>query len=117
MTDLITDSAEILVAAGYAVERISTSRREALAFENSVCLGFVFAYDTTEHLLREWTDDSNGVISRYGLSLRRAGEKAWNVYLVLIAGCPKNETLQASLTELEGYQLRDDAWRPACLRG
>ena len=101
MTDLITDSAEILVAAGYAVERISTPKREALAFENSVCLGFVFAYNTTEQLLREWADDSTGVISRYGLSLRGAGEKAWNVYIVLISGGRKNETLQASLTELE----------------
>jgi hypothetical protein len=30
---------------------------------------FVFAYNTTEQLLREWADDSTGVISRYGLSL------------------------------------------------
>ena len=101
MNDLIIASAEILVAAGYAVERISAPKREALAFENSVCLGFVFAYDTTDQLLREGADDSKVVIGRYGLSLRRAGEKAWNVYVVLISGGPKNEALQASLTELE----------------
>jgi len=101
MNDLITDSAEILVAAGYAVERIPAPNRDALAFENSVCLGFVFAYDTPDQLHREWADDSKRVISRYGLSLRRAGEKAWNVYLVLISGGPKTEALQAFLTELE----------------
>jgi hypothetical protein len=101
MNDLISDSVEILVAAGYAVQRIPAGNREALAFENSVCLGFVFAYDTADRLLREWADDSKGVISRYGLALRHAGEKAWNVYVVLISGGPKNETLQASLAELE----------------
>ena len=101
MNDLITASVEILVAAGYAVERISAPTREALAFESSVCLGFVLAYDTTDQLLREWADDSKLVIGRHELSLRRAGEKAWNVYVVLISGGPKNKALQASLTELE----------------
>lgn len=101
MNDVITLSAEILVAAGYAVDRISLAKRAALAFENSVCLGFVLAYDTTDQLLRESANDSKMAIDRYGLSLRRAGEKAWNVYVVLISGGPKNEALQASLTELE----------------
>lgn len=101
MNDLITDSVEILVAAGYAIERVSAPKREALAFENSVCLGFVFAYDTTEQLLLEWGNDAKAVISRYGLALRGAGEKAWNVYVVLISGGPRKEALQASLTELE----------------
>ena len=101
MTDLITDATEILVTAGYAVERISASTRETLAFENGVCLGFVFAYEATDQLLRDWADDSKRVISRYGLSLRRAGEKAWNVYVVLISQGSKSDALQASLTELE----------------
>ena len=101
MSDLITDSAEILVSAGYSVKRISASKREALAFENSVCLGFVFAYDTADQLIREWTDDSKAALARHGLALRRAAEKAWNVYLVLIAGGEKSEELQASLAELE----------------
>lgn len=101
MSDLLTDSVEILLPAGYAAQRTSTPRREALAFENSVCLGFVFAYDTTAQLLEDWADDSKAIISRYGISLRNAGDKAWNVYLILVSAGPKDDAMQARLAELE----------------
>jgi hypothetical protein len=101
MNDLISNSVEVLSVAGYAVRPISAQKREALAFENSVCIGFVIAYDDTDVLLSEWEYDSKAIIGHYGLALRRAGEKAWNVYLVLVSRELRNETRQARLGEIE----------------
>jgi hypothetical protein len=101
MNDLIADSIEIMTGAGYATERIADLGPEVLAFENNVCLGFLLQYEATNDLLRKWDEDSKRLVSRYKLPLRHAGEKAWNVYLVLLSAGPKSETLQASLAELE----------------
>ncbi len=101
MNDLTTATAELLVAAGFSVKRIHGLMPEALAFENSVCLGFVFLYDKTDNLIQGWATDSDQAIRHYELPLRRAGEKAWNVYVALLSGGQRSEPLQAKLTEIE----------------
>jgi hypothetical protein len=101
MIDLLTDASEILVAAKFAVDRVAISNRETLVFENPTCIGFLLAYDSAFSLLSEWAEDSQEVIRRYAFSLRQAGEKAWNVYVVLLSPGPKHEAKQEFLAELE----------------
>jgi hypothetical protein len=47
-------------------------------------LGFLFAYDDSEKLIDGWGKDSDQAVTAHQLGLRRAGQKAWNVYLVLL---------------------------------
>ncbi|MFO1315871.1 MAG: hypothetical protein U1F58_09720 [Burkholderiales bacterium] len=102
MNDLIGDSSELLAGAGYRVERSPGPKgSEVLIFEDNVYLGFVLAYATADDLIRNWPDDSRAVIARYSLALRRSGDKAWNVYLVLLAASPHSDQTQTLLAEIE----------------
>jgi len=102
MNDLIGDSSELLVSAAYRVERSPGPKGgEVLIFEDDVYLGFVLAYATADDLIKNWQDDSRAVTARYSLALRRSGDKAWNVYLVLLASSPNSARTQTLLAEIE----------------
>jgi hypothetical protein len=85
MTDLLTMGTDLLAQGGFATTRIAVNNRDALAFEDSTVLGFLFVYADSSELLKAWREDSNCAIANYQLGLRRAGQKAWNTYVVLLA--------------------------------
>lgn len=85
MTDILTMSVEVFGQAGFATTQIRVNERDALAFEDSTVLGFLFAYPTPAELVSAWSKDSSRAIADYQLGLRRAGQKAWNTYLILLA--------------------------------
>jgi hypothetical protein len=101
MSDLLTMATECLLEAGYAAERITFSGRSALAFENTTVLGFVFTYDTASDLIAGWPKESARAVSDYQLALRRAGLKAWNTYIVLLASSPGSHVEQVALAAIE----------------
>jgi len=101
MTDLLTMSVEILGQAGFAATQVRINERDALAFEDSTVLGFLFAYPTPTELVSAWSKDSNRAIADYQLGLRRAGQKAWNTYLILLAEQPAGYKELVALASIE----------------
>ena len=84
MNEILYSSNELLKEAGCTTELVTIGSREALVFEGSSVLGFLFSYDSVEELMKDWMTDSDRAIASYQFGLRRSGIKAWNTYLVLL---------------------------------
>src|SRR5260370_13921864 len=82
---LLSIMGEVVVEAGFAVSQISMAKRAVLTFESPTVLGFVFGYDKAEELVSNWMKDADEAVANFQFGLRRAGEKAWNVYAVFLA--------------------------------
>ena len=85
MTDLITLTEHILSAADFEMQRLSHTSSPSLAFENSTILGFVYTYTTPLDLLGTWQHDHDEALQRLSFMFRRAEQKAWNAYAILLA--------------------------------
>ena len=85
MTDILKAGADVLSEVGFSTSPISVGDRQALAFEDATVLGFLFTYDNPRQLIEVWGKDTNHAIAAYQFGLRRAAQKAWNTYLILLA--------------------------------
>ena len=83
--DILKAAADLLSDANFSTKPIAIGDRQALAFEDTTILGFLFAYGKLSELLERWNDESPKAISAYRFALRRADQKAWNTYIVLLA--------------------------------
>lgn len=101
MNDILHSSGELLREAGHATEQVTIHQREALVFEGNTVLGFLFAYDTIEDLIKGWVSDSDNAIATYQFGLRKSGMKAWNTYLVLLSPEPPDYARTVSLGAIE----------------
>ena len=84
MSDILGICDSLLVETSFSTRRVRYER-DILLFENTLVLGFLIAYPDPDTLLANWVDDSSRAISTNQFSLRRAGEKAWNAYVILLA--------------------------------
>ena len=84
--------------------RVLDSR--VVIFENETVLGFVFLYSDAPTLFANWRNDSDQVLRETQFSLRQAGDKAWNTYMVFLADSGVNADdapmLQAIEEDLSG---------------
>jgi hypothetical protein len=101
MTNLLSFCSQLLSDFGFDVEQAHVGAPEYLVFEDQTVLGFVFAYDDPRSLIDSWLKDSDAVISAQQLGLRRAGQKAWNTYLILVAQERADGPASAALTAIE----------------
>jgi len=101
MIDILLMSSELLTEAGFTTSRISVSGREALVFEDSTSLGFLFEYADPSELMKSWASDTGRAIADQQLGLRRAGQKAWNTYTIVLAGQPANHQDLVALAAIE----------------
>ena len=101
MIDIITTSAEIFAEAGFTTKAVSINEHEALLFEDSVVLGFLFSYQDSSELIHAWNRDANRAITDYQFGLRRAGQKAWNAYCVFLAA---GDNVYANLAALAAIE-------------
>jgi hypothetical protein len=101
MIDLLAAGIEMLQSAGFAAERSSINNREALIFENSTVLGFLFGYNNPPELLGAWVGDAKRAVADHQLGLRRAGQKAWNTYIVLLSAESADHRQSVALAEIE----------------
>jgi hypothetical protein len=99
MIDLLQESSDLLSSVGFGTTRMKVGSREALVFEDTTVLGFLFAYQNPIDLV--WQQDSDLAIADYQFALRRAGQKAWNTYLILLAAMPGGDVDAASLAAIE----------------
>lgn len=101
MSDLLLSGTDVLRSFGYSVFTFEIEGRTAAGFEDETALGFVFAYADVDELCSLWQRDIDSAASRHGLALRRAGQKAWNVYAVFLGGGSINETGAVRLSMIE----------------
>jgi hypothetical protein len=101
MTDILGASANVLGKAGFATRRASIGDRELLVFEDCSVPGFLYSYTDPTDLIQSWEKDVDRAIAAHQFGLRRAGQKAWNVYVVLLAASKANHGQSAALTAIE----------------
>lgn len=98
----IIDATEgLLTGIGFTVLRSSVKGREVLIFEDDSVIGFVFSYSSAQSLIAGWGRDSEAAVSAHQLALRRAGQKAWNTYVVLLASGEASHAETAALAAIE----------------
>jgi len=92
MNDILEPTREVLVGANFTVRQLPSTIdlpeaiRGAFAFEDDTVIGFVLAYETVAALVSDWRSASDALIRTQAKLLGAAGQKAWNTYLVLLAG-------------------------------
>jgi hypothetical protein len=99
--DMLSSSASILSEAGFSTQRASVAGREAIVFENNTTLGFVLFYDEAAELLHASSRDGEHLIKHHQFGLRRAGQKAWNTYMVFLTGGSVDHSQLAALAAIE----------------
>jgi hypothetical protein len=85
MNDILGTALALLTTAGLDASRVQIGDKEAVVFEDSTVLGFIFAYKSPSDVTEGWQKISEKAVSEYQFALRRAGLKAWNTYTVLLA--------------------------------
>jgi hypothetical protein len=85
MTDILDLCREALNGSGFSTRHVDTkSTTPAIIFESDTVLGFAVAYEQFHSLIRDWRTDVDGLFSTHSFGLRRAGDKAWNAYAVIL---------------------------------
>lgn len=85
MNDILGTALALLTTAGLDAARVRIGDQEAVVFEDSTVLGFLFSYKSALQVTKDWQEISDRAVSDYQFALRRAGLKAWNTYTVLLA--------------------------------
>jgi hypothetical protein len=101
VTDILTASATLLREAGFSAQSISVAGHTALAFEDATVLGFLFAYDNPSQLIEAWARDADAAVATHQFGLRRAGQKAWNAYVALLAANEADYGQSVGLSAIE----------------
>ncbi len=99
--DTFDATEELLTRMGFTALRSSVRGREVLIFEDDSVIGFVFSYPNAQSLIAGWGNDSEAAVSAHQLALRRAGQKAWNTYVVLLASGEASYADMAALSAIE----------------
>ena len=85
MIDILDASARVLAEARFQTTSARVGPRDVLAIEDATSLGFVFVYDDSDSLITNWQSDADAAVSNYQFGMRKAGLKAWNTYIILLA--------------------------------
>lgn len=101
MLNLLEECQRLLSEAGIETSAVDMGPQRRLAFESTTVLGFAFAYENADQLLRSWQGDVNLAIESSQLALRRAAAKAWNTYVILLAEAVPNYVQAVSLSGIE----------------
>jgi hypothetical protein len=90
MIDVLSTTQLILRAAGFSTRLATGDGPDILYFEDSNVMGFGRAFETPAALLSEWRTTETALLTRNAQRFRAAGEKAWNVYLLLLTASSAN---------------------------
>jgi len=101
LIDILFEAERLLSRAKFSTFPLLSLECRSLAFENQTVIGFLHAYDTVDSLVANWRADTETTLGRYALALRRAGDKAWNVYTVFLATGPIAPAVRSSLHSIE----------------
>jgi hypothetical protein len=84
MTDLAPNVHLVLRGVGFETWPAGIGDGATIAFEDEAIMGFIRVFESARALLDQWHATEEALLGRYAGHLRVAGEKAWNVYTVLL---------------------------------
>lgn len=84
MTDILSSMQVVLREVGFTTSSLNIENISGVCFEDDSVIGFGCVFDNASELLGCWKTIEKAFLIRNAQSLRSAGEKAWNVYLVLL---------------------------------
>ena len=85
MIDVLSIVQLILRDAGFNTSSLSVDRYPGVLFEDDAVVGFAVVFPDSQELLSKWKAIEFAFLTRHAHSLQKAGEKAWNVYTVLLS--------------------------------
>jgi hypothetical protein len=91
----------ILQEAGYRTWLEPLDQSTAICFEDDSALGFVFIFEDVRSLLEKWQSIESALLVKHADFLRRAGEKAWNVYSVFLTDGIGDDVQQRQVRYIE----------------
>jgi hypothetical protein len=86
MIDLLSVLQGVLQQDGYFTRLVSIEGSSILSFEDDTLMGFGIIFSSPLELLAHWRATETTLLNRYAPTIRSAGDKAWNVYLVCLCG-------------------------------
>jgi hypothetical protein len=99
--DLASTVQIILQEAGYRTWLTTQDSVRAIGFEDSALMGFVVLFQKPHDLLENWSTTETKLLSRHAAALRKAEEKAWNVYSVLLCAAAATEEQTGQVRQIE----------------
>jgi len=99
MMDLRSSVQIILQDARYDTWLLAIDDLQAIGFEDDAVMGFACIFDDVAFLLSHWQEIEAKFLTRHAASLRKAGEKTWNIYSVFLSSGKADEV-----------QLREVRW-------
>ena len=88
MIDVLSTLQVLLREGGFSTRLTSIDRSPIVCFEDDTLLGFGCVFEDPVGLLERWKTMEMALLKRFAPSVRTAGEKAWNVYLLFLCGPP-----------------------------
>lgn len=85
MIDVLSMMQIVLRDAGFTTTPVTVDHTSGICFEDDAVVGFGCAFEKSSELLSSWRAIETAFLMRHSQSLRSAGEKAWNVYVVLLS--------------------------------
>lgn len=101
MTDLPPIIHLVLRGAGFETWPASIGDDAVIAFEDEAVMGFIRLFGSARELLDEWHATEEALLNRYAAYFRAAGEKAWNVYTVLLTAETPTHDLRREIRWIE----------------
>ena len=86
MIDLLTSSLTLLRENRFATRLSQLGKNIVVTFEDDSLLGFVFIFEAPDDLIEGWRLAETTFLRAEATRFRAAGEKAWNVYCVVLCG-------------------------------
>jgi len=84
MSDILSMLQGVLQEGGYRTWLTPIDKRVTVCFEDDSVMGCAMPFDDPSTLLATWRSAETAFLLHYAERLRRAGEKAWNVYSVFV---------------------------------
>jgi hypothetical protein len=84
MTEVLSTVHVVMQNANYRTWEIGDSKNPTIAFEDEATMGFVCAFETPRQMIENWRETEAMLLARFAAQFRAAGDKAWNVYSVLV---------------------------------
>jgi hypothetical protein len=85
LSDILPMLQTLLRQAAYSTRLAAVGDRAVLMFEDDSVIGFATEFETAQDLIANWQSVESKLVERFGESFRSAGDKAWNVYMLLLS--------------------------------
>ena len=99
--DLPSSVQVILQEAGYRTWLTSVDHLTTICFEDEAIMGFVSTFKEPKELLEQWHRIETALLARHATGLRRAEDKAWNVYSVFLCSASGSEIQTREVRSIE----------------